>query len=96
MEKLLNFYITLLAGFASAKSDSFYLRIYHQTLLNNITTSLRANKQLNGNFRKNYYQLYNTNTQYYEKIYEGIKNNKKKITFHYNTIDTQLIPKGII
>lgn len=102
MEKLLNFYITLLAGFSSSKSDSFYLRVYHPELLNSITTQLRNNTPNNNTphnnnyFWKNYHQLYTTNDQYYDNIYEGIKKNKKKIIFRYHDVESNLIPRGLI
>ncbi len=96
MEKLLNFYITLLAGFSSSKADSFYLRVYHPQLINTLTTELRNHTNMDAHFWRNYYEVYTTCSQYYENIYEGIRKNQKKIVFRYTDVDSDLIPKGII
>lgn len=86
MEKFLNFYITIIAGFSTEKSDSFYLRTFNPKLIREISNKTLTPPQNNYSviFWEKYQNLYMTTTQYYKNIYEGIKNNKKKILLKYD------------
>ncbi len=86
MEKFLNFYITIMAGFSTAKSDSFYLRFFQPQLIREITSNMITPPKNNDSviFWEKYHNLYMTTTQYYKNIYDGIKRNQKKILLQYD------------
>lgn len=80
-ERLLNFYVTLLGGFTSARGDSFYLRLMRSDFLdfftkNSLQSLLGSELQLEY-FGGMFYQ-YAKNLYYYSYIDENIRAGKNK------------------
>ncbi len=80
-ERLLNFYVTLLGGFTSARGDSFYLRIFKPQLLNALTED-SLDSLLGSELHLQYFGAllaqYSKNLYYYSYIDENIRAGKNK------------------
>lgn len=82
-ERLLNFYVTLLGGFSSARGDSFYLRWYRPQLLDYfskdyINALLSSEVQLE--YAGNMLFQYGKNLYYYHFIDGNIRSGKNKFS----------------
>jgi len=82
-ERLLNFYVTLLGGFTTARGDSFYLRLLKPEILNFFTKN-SLNSLLGSEVQLEYFggvlYQYAKNLYYYSYINENIRAGKNKFT----------------
>lgn len=80
-ERLLNFYVTLLGGFTSARGDSFYLRIFKPQLLDTLMAK-SLDSLLDSELHLQYFGAllaqYSKNLYYYSYIDENIRAGKNK------------------
>ena len=82
-ERLLNFYVTLLGGFTTARGDSFYLRLLKPEILDFFTKD-SLNSLLGSEVQLNYFggvlYQYAKNLYYYSYINENIRAGKNKFS----------------
>ena len=82
-ERLLNFYVTLLGGFTTARGDSFYLRLLKPEILDFFTKN-SLNSLLGSEVQLEYFggvlYQYAKNLYYYSYINENIRAGKNKFT----------------
>lgn len=82
-ERLLNFYVTLLGGFTTARGDSFYLRLLKPEILDFFTKN-SLNSLLGSEVQFEYFggvlYQYAKNLYYYSYINENIRAGKNKFT----------------
>ena len=82
-ERLLNFYVTLLGGFTTARGDSFYLRLLKPEILDFFTKN-SLNNLLGSEVQLEYFggvlYQYAKNLYYYSYINENIRAGKNKFT----------------
>lgn len=82
-ERLLNFYVTLLGGFTTARGDSFYLRLLKPEILDFFTKN-SLNSLLGSEVQLNYFggvlYQYAKNLYYYSYINENIRAGKNKFS----------------
>ena len=83
MERLLNFYVTLLGGFTTARGDSFYLRLLKPEILDFFTKN-SLNSLLGSEVQLEYFggilYQYAKNLYYYSYINENIRAGKNKFS----------------
>ncbi|MDO4713391.1 MAG: hypothetical protein Q4B28_01740 [bacterium] len=82
-ERLLNFYVTLIGGFTSAKGDSFYLRLHKPELLEffsqeTLTAMLGSELQLD--YAGNMLYQYSKNLYYYRFIDDKVRAGKNRFS----------------
>lgn len=82
-ERLLNFYVTLLGGFSTARGDSFYLRRYHPELLEhfakeNLSSLMGSETQLE--YAGSMLYQYSKSLYYYHYIDGNIRSGKKRFS----------------
>ena len=82
-ERLLNFYVTLLGGFTTARGDSFYLRLLKPEILDFFTKN-SLNSLLGSEVQLEYFggilYQYTKNLYYYSYINENIRAGKNKFS----------------
>ena len=82
-ERLLNFYVTLLGGFTTARGDSFYLRLLKPEILDFFTKN-SLNSLLGSDVQLEYFggvlYQYAKNLYYYSYINENIRAGKNKFS----------------
>ena len=82
-EKLLNFYVTFLGGFTTARGDSFYFRLFKAPWLQEFCSTTTGDL-LYPSEQMRYYSsmlyLYNKNLYYYHYIDQNIRSGKNKFT----------------
>lgn len=82
-ERLLNFYVTLLGGFTTARGDSFYLRLLKPEILDFFTKN-SLNSLLGSEVQLEYFggilYQYAKNLYYYSYINENIRAGKNKFS----------------
>jgi len=80
MEKILNFYITLIGGFRISRGDSFFLRLFRKPMIQQIAQSTDMFDQKNQNLYYYGSLLYNygKNVFYYKYASENVRAGKQR------------------
>ena len=92
MEKILNFYITLVWGFWIARWDNFYLRLFKKDVIND---SLRIenwseNKKNTIHYYGSLLYNYGKNVFYYKNVAENIRAGKQKFFLPYKNLSKNI------
>lgn len=87
MEKILNFYITFLWGFRIARGENYFLRIYKNTLLQDLMKwhSMTKIKEKTLQFYWGALYLYGKNIFYYKYISENVKQWRQRFYLPYKS-----------
>ena len=87
MEKILNFYITLIGGFWISRGDSFFLRLFRKPMIEEIAQSTDMFDQKNQNLYYYGSLLYNygKNVFYYKYASENVRAGKQKFFLPYKS-----------
>lgn len=88
LDRLVNFYISYLGGFATARGDSGYMRLYKPNLLKKLNVKLRADTITKSDpnplyteqllvYHDKFFKQYEQNAFYYQYIFNHIRSGKE-------------------